>query len=234
MAKIKTFTVTYPDQPYHDTTADGNTFECTYTGPRYILVQVDRDDNQCREAARGDAPTDPQLDPAGYEQDEYEYVLLDAWANDDNARYAAFMTDEYTHPDVADYTEECTDADGNTWTWTHVYEGTTGMLAHIYYQDSLLYFHETNTWREPQFRMHANSRQSVIDSLEGQADAIRRALADSDQTFTDEERTTLNNHADWLDDAERKYEGINHWKWPFPETALPDWDDPNPPEPGEV
>ena len=33
---------------------------------------------------------------AGYEQDDYDYVLLDAWANDDNARYAPFMTDEYT------------------------------------------------------------------------------------------------------------------------------------------
>ena len=78
---------------------------------------MDKDDNQCREAGRGDAPTDPQLDPAGYEQDDYDYVLLDAWASDDKARYAPFMTDEYTHPDVADYTEECTDADGNTWTW---------------------------------------------------------------------------------------------------------------------
>ena len=42
-----------------------------------------------------------------------------------------------------------------------------------------------------QFREHVNTRQSVIDSLDGQADAIRRALADSDQTFTDDERATL-------------------------------------------
>ena len=41
----KTFTVTYADEPYKTTTADGNTFECTYVGPRWILAQVDRDDD---------------------------------------------------------------------------------------------------------------------------------------------------------------------------------------------
>ena len=44
----KTFTVTYADEPYKTTTANGNTFECTYTGPRWILGQVDRDDDQVR------------------------------------------------------------------------------------------------------------------------------------------------------------------------------------------
>ena len=228
MAKIKTFTVTYADQPYHTTTELGNTFECTYTGPRYILVQVDKDDNQCREAARGDSLDEPQMDASGYEQDEFDYVTIDAWSSDEMALYAAFMTDEYTHPDVDDYTEECTDADGNTWTFTHVYEGTTGMLPHIYYGDSLLYFHETNTWRAPQLREHNNTRQSVIDSVTVQAAAIRRALADPNQTFTAEERATLDAHADWCEDCERLYADIDHWKWNFADDPLPDWDDPNP------
>ena len=228
MAKTKTFNVTYADQPYHDTTALGNTFEGTYTGPRYILVQVDRDDHQCREAARGDSLDEPQMNADLYEQDEYEYVILDAWESEEKAMYAAFMTDEYTHPDVDDYTEECTDADGNTWTFTHVYEGTTGMLPHIYYSDSLLYMHETNTWRAPQLRLHNNSRQSVIDSVTVQAAAIRRALADPNQTFTDEDRATLDAHADWCEDCERLYADVDHWKWNFADTALPDWDDPNP------
>jgi len=81
----KTFTVTYPDQPYHTTTDDGNSFECTYTGPRYILVQVDKDDHQCREAARSEKADDPALDPSGYEQDDYHYVLLDAAESDEMA-----------------------------------------------------------------------------------------------------------------------------------------------------
>ena len=76
------------------------------------------------------------LDATGYEPDEYDYIVMDANESDEMAMRCAFITDEYTHPDVADYTEEVTDADGDKYTWTHVYEGTTGMLAHIYVGDS--------------------------------------------------------------------------------------------------
>ena len=225
----KTFTVTYPDQPYHTTTDLNNTFECTYNGPRFILVQVDKDDHQCREASRSEKADDPCLDPANFEQDDYEYVLLDAAESDEMAKYAAYMTDDYTHPDVADYEEEITDADGDTWTWNHVYEGTTGMLPHIYWQGTLLYNPSTGVWTHPTFREHVNSRESVVESCTVQAAAIDRALADSEQNFTDEERTKLTNHSAWLKDVDRKYAGINHWKWPFPADALPTWEDPNPP-----
>ena len=117
----KTFTVTYADEPYKTTTADGNTFECTYVGPRWILAQVDRDDDQVREAGRSDSSADdPALDPSGYEPDVYDYIVMDANESDDMAMRCAFITDEYTHPDVADYSEEITDADGDTYTWEHV------------------------------------------------------------------------------------------------------------------
>lgn len=233
MSNQPVITVSYPDQPYHTTTNDNLTFEMTYIGPRYILCQVDRDDHQVREAARSEKRDDPALDASGYEQDDYHYVLLDAHADDASALYAAYITDEYTHPDVDDYEEECTDADGNTWTFNHVYEGTTGMLPHIYYAESLLYYADTGTWRAPQFRQHNISRESVLDSLEIQERALRRALADSDQSFTDAERTELTEYADWLADVERLYDGINHWKWPFPDGELPDWEDPDPEDPND-
>ena len=75
--------------------------------PRWILAQVDKDDDQVREAGRSDSSADdPALDAAGYEQDEYDYIVMDANESDDMAMRCAFITDEYTHPDVADYTEE--------------------------------------------------------------------------------------------------------------------------------
>jgi len=224
----KQITVTYPDQPYHTTTDLNNTFQLTYVGPRYILVQVDRDDFQAREAGRSDDLNDPAIDPAGYEQDDYYYTLLDAESSDDACLYAAYMTDEYTHPDIADYTEECTDADGNTWTFDHVYEGTTGMLPHIYWTESLLYYPESDTWRAPQFREHVNSRESVVEVAERDARAIKRALADSNQSFTAEDRTTLSDYADWLASVDTLYAGINHWKWPYPEDPIPEFIDPAP------
>ena len=141
----------------------------------------------------------------------------------------AFMTDEYTHPDVADYSEEITDADGDTYTWTHVYEGTTGMLAHIFVGDSLLYNHETSTWTEPQLRTHNNSREATLSTWADMAAGIRRALSsdgDAHNNLTDAERTILANHATWLESIPTKYADINHWKIPYPDTVLPNYVDP--------
>ena len=226
----KTFTVTYADEPYKTTTADGNTFQCTYIGPRWILAQVDRDDDQVREAGRSDSSADDAaLDPSGYEPDVYDYIVMDANESDDMAMRCAFITDEYTHPDVADYSEEITDADGDTYTWTHVYEGTTGMLAHIYVSDSLLYNHETRTWTNPTLRTHNNTRETTLQTWADQAAGIRRALSsdgDAHNNFTDAERTTLGNHATWLESIPTKYADINHWKIPYPDTVLPNYVDP--------
>jgi len=226
----KTFTVTYADEPYKTTTANGNTFECTYVGPRWILAQVDRDDDQVREAGRSDSSADDvALDPSGYEPDVYDYIVMDANESDDMAMRCAFITDEYTHPDVADYSEEITDADGDTYTWEHVYEGGTGMLAHIYVSDSLLYNHETRTWTNPTLRTHNNSRELTLQTWADQAAGIRRALSsdgDAHNNFTDAERTTLGNHATWLESIPTKYANIDHWKIPYPDAVLPNYVDP--------
>ncbi|MDC0002462.1 hypothetical protein OAP94_00365 [bacterium] len=226
----KTFTVTYADEPYKTTVADGNTFECTYTGPRYILGQVDRDDDQVREAGRADTAGDDALDATGYEPDEYDYIVLDAAESDDMALRCAFMTDEYTHPDVDDYSETITTADGTEYTWTHVYEGTTGMLAHIYVGDSLLYNHETTTWTNPTLRTHNNTRESTLGSWVLQAAGIRRAISsdgDAINNLTSAEKTTLANHATWLESIAVQYAGIDHWKVNYPEAVLPTYEDPN-------
>jgi hypothetical protein len=223
----KTITVAYPDEPYKTTTDAGKTFEMTYTGPRYILCQVDRDDDQVREAGRGDKADARELDPAGYEQDDYDYIVIDASESDAMCLRAAYMTDEYEHADIADYEETITDANGDTSTYNHIYEGTTGMLPNIYWADSLYYNHETSTWSGPNFREHVNTRESTVQSYANIAACMRRALADSNQTFTDEERTLMTNHCTWLENVDTTYAGINHWKWPFPETVMPYYFDPD-------
>ena len=226
----KTFTVTYADEPYKTTTAKGNTFECTYTGPRWILAQVDRDDDQVREAGRSDSSAaDPAIDPKGYEPDEYDYIVMDAAESDAMAARCAFITDDYTHPDVADYSEEITDADGDKYTWEHVYEGSTGMLAHIYIGDSLLYNHETSTWTEPQLRTHNNSRDDTLATWAAMAAGIRRAISsdgDAHNNLTDAEKKTLGDHATWLESIPTKYADINHWKIPYHDTVMPNFVDP--------
>ena len=226
----KTFTVTYADEPYKTTTAKGNTFQCTYTGPRWILGQVDRDDDQVREAGRSDSSSaDPAIDPAGYEPDEYDYIVMDAVESDAMAMRCAFITDDYTHPDVDDYSEEITDATGAKYTWEHVYEGTTGMLPHIYVTDSLLYNHETSTWTDPVLREHNNTRAETLATWKRMAEGIRRAISsdgDAHNNLTTAEKKTLADHATWLESIPVRYADINHWKIEYPDAVMPVFVDP--------
>jgi len=220
----QTFTVKLPDEPYSQATTNNESFECQYTGPRYVMMQIDKDDFQVREGGRSDKVDDRSIDPSYYERDDYNYVVVDSTASATHAMYCAYVTHEYTHADIEDYEENITDADGNEWTWTHQYEGTSGMLAHLHYMDSLLNDIVGDGWSGPTLRMHNNTRQSVLDGCQAQHETIDAALLDtSNQVLSDADRTTLVNHSAWLKVvvADVRYADVNHWKIPFPAEALP-------------
>ena len=222
----KTITLAMPDEPYKTTTAKGDTFDIVYTGPRYVLLQVDRDDHEIREMGRGKLATDTNLDPAPFEQDAYAYVLVDTKADDYSTLVAAYVTNEYTHIDIPDYAETITDADGGEFTWNHTNENGTGMLGHIYWNNSIKYNPETSTFSGPDIREHVNSRASVLENATTTAAIITAALADSEQTFSDADRATLTTYAAWLTDLDRLYAGINHWKMPWSADPIPYYENP--------
>ena len=220
----QTFTVKLPDEPYSSATTNNESFDCEYTGPRYVMMQIDKDDFQVREGGRADKADDRSIDPSFFDRDDYNYVVVDSTTSATHAMYCAYVTHEYTHADIADYEENLTDADGNEWTWTHQYEGTTGMLAHLHWSDSLLNDIGGDGWSGPTLRTHVNTRQSVLDGCKAQHETIDAALLDTaNQVMTDADRTTLVNHSAWLKlvVADVRYDGINHWKIPFPGEALP-------------
>ena len=220
----QTFTVKLPDEPYSSATTNNESFDCEYTGPRYVMMQIDKDDFQVREGGRADKADDRSIDPSFFDRDDYNYVVVDSTTSATHAMYCAYVTHEYTHADIADYEENLTDADGNEWTWTHQYEGTTGMLAHLHWSDSLLNDIGGDGWSGPTLRTHVNTRQSVLDGCKAQHETIDAALLDTvNQTMTDADRTTLVNHSAWLKVvvADVRYKDINHWKIPFPAEPLP-------------
>lgn len=214
----KTFTWTRPDQPYHTTTDNNLTIEVTYLGPRYIMLQVDRDDHQCHVAFMDDDPSaeglDVSLRPGGENSDipadEFHYVVLDA---DEHPAIASFLTDDYEHEDPSDYTETYTDADGEDHTYNHVYDGTSNIINHDCYQTSVTWDPDTRTFAGPVFREHANTLEVTVAALISQAEGIEEALANPNSDLTEAERTELTEFAAELRDMPRKYAGIDHWKW---------------------
>jgi hypothetical protein len=217
----KTFNFILPDEPYKTTTALNQVVECTYTGPRYVLIQIDKDDHQCRAVAGHDDPDHISLDHSGYEQDEFDYRVIDA---NTHTLECAYMNEEYSHGVVTDYSEDITDADGNTTTFEHVYEDNTGILAHCYWQGSLLYQTASESFSGPDYREHVNSRESVVEGCAVQAQIVQDALDDTERTYSDEERAELEEYRDWLNNVDTTYAGINHWKWPFRDISeLPEF-----------
>lgn len=209
----KTFTWTRPDQPYHTTTDSNLTIEVTYLGPRYLMLQVDRDDHECHISFLSDDLTDDGLDVAlRPTNDEFHYVVLDA---DEYPHIAAFLTDDYEHEDLSDYEETFTDADGDEHTYTHVYDGTSNIINHDCWPTSVTWDPESRTFAGPVFRTHANTLEVTLEAITAQAEGIEEALADETKVFTDADRTELSEYAAELRDMSRKYAGIDHWKWEF-------------------
>jgi hypothetical protein len=227
MALNITFEVTLPDEPYKTATTNGDTFTVTYTGPRFVLMQIDKDDFQVREGGRGDRADEDAVNEKFFEQDDYFYLLVDATESDAAAFYCAYVTHEYTHPDVEDFSCTETDADGDEFTWTHQYEGTTGMLGHLYWAESLLYNPAGAGWSGPGYREHVNDWDSMVTSCREQAESIDAALDDSNQSISDVDRQTLTVRSAWLKSVEVKYKDNDHWKIPFPEAPLPQFNLPD-------
>lgn len=215
----KQFNFILPDEPYKTTTALNKVVECTYTGPRYVLIQIDADDKQCRSIAGAATLDSPALDHSAYASDEFHYRVIDA---DQYTLECAYLTEEYHHGTVEDHAETLTDADGETFTFEHVYEDQTGILSHCYWAVSLLYDVEIESFSGPSYREHVNTRQSVIDTANMQAAEIDKALAE--KTFSDADKAALEEYSTWLKSIETKYAGIDHWKIPFPNIAnLPNY-----------
>ena len=70
----------------------------------------------------------------------------------------------------------------------------------------------------PRFREHAVTRESVFEGSLSSAKMIRKSLADND--YLDSQRTKLEEYASWLENLETAFEGVDHWKIPFP-TDIP-------------
>jgi hypothetical protein len=208
----KTFTWTLPDEPYKNTTLQGNTIDITYTGPKYVLVQVDRDDHECHFMGGSDNINDTVLDHSGYAQDDYDYVILDASVQ---TMEAAYITEMYTHADPEDYTETFTDADGEEHTYEHIVDGTSNIMQHHTWSNSVKYNADSKIWSGPEFRTHANDRATTMQAFSDQAQGLQDMLDDPEMDIPEDARAKLAEIRDYCADIERKFAGIDHWKIPF-------------------
>lgn len=200
-----------PDEPYVTTTANNNTVEIRYDGPKWLCFCVENGTNKVRNL-ESEGETEADLHFEHQIEDGHYHIKVRAA---DHPLIAAYFTHCYTHPEVPTYEEDCTDADGDTWTWTHTY-GENGILNHVHFNESVVWDPDAETFSGPQFRTHANTREETMAQFAYQADVTEENLDSPDTEYTTEEDTALRAHVAWLRSIPTKYADIKHWKIPFP------------------
>ncbi len=206
----KNFTFILPDEPYTDKTELNQTINAVYEGPRYLLCRVNQTTNIVEGVVR------ESDDLSAFEnmpqEQGYNYVTIDAAVNPFEA---AYLTDYYTHDLIEDPTFVLPRGLGE---WTYHYDDYTGGINQAFYQFTLKY--EGGVFIKPQYRLHALSRESVMAAAKLNASNIREALKVEDDSYTAEERKTLEDYAEWLENLEETYHDVEHWKIKFP-TNIP-------------
>lgn len=210
----KNFTFTLPDEPYKVTTAKNQTVNCTYIGPRYLCLCIEEGTHMVRNVeTMADNLADIQLET--HVEEGHYFVIMDAV---ENPLEASYLNHYYTHEPVENYSETLTDADGVEFTFEFDY-ADTGVIGQVTYFGTLKYL-GPNKYEGPHYRQHANTREETLKNWEQFATTIDQSLANPANDYTDEERTKLQGHADWLKSIRTRYANIDHWKVPF-KTNIP-------------
>ena len=222
MAKIrKTFQIVLPDEPYKAEATGINTINAVYEGPRFGLARIQDSggpiDIVHNIARFGD--TLEALDIDLHTEDNHNFLVIDATVNPFEM---AYLTGLYTHDEIENPTFTVTEAagvieglNGRTSTYTYHYGGTQGALGAIYYNAELglMYNWDTETFVEPQRRVHAVNRADFFAGYKKFAANIRLSVEENDYDPVDEAR--ILKHAEWLDHLEELYPDTDHWKISF-------------------
>jgi hypothetical protein len=210
----KNFVHVLPDEPNKSATTKNLTVECVYTGVQFLLVSV-RDGvvgmiegrSKSREALEADLRfTGDRGDPGT------TYIILDA---DVHTWEAAYLTYEYTHGDVADYTT--TLPTGETWTYMWNDEGgTTGVISQCHHVAGLKYNASTKTYtRPPYITFQTSTPAQWEDGIGSQIKMMDEALMNN-AMYTKAQIEEITEYKKYLDSAIAKYKGVDVWKIPTP------------------
>lgn len=212
---IKTFTWTRPDEPYKTAATGTRTIEVTYKGPRYLLVEVDPREGTGSLVRAAEDPADPELSTEQFRNNQWTYVLVDA---DESPALASALTLNYTHPDPNDWSETVTDADGETSTWEHNYDETTGLIEHetVGVNGGFTYNSSTGQWQGPEYRTHMVERQDALDGWARQAQDLATVLSEAEgRGLTQDQIDDITAYKEFLESIPTKYADVDHWKIPF-------------------
>lgn len=211
----KTFTTILPDEPYKTTTKKNQVIECTYDGPRYLLLRVRESDGFIFSIDRVEEDLATlekfKIEPHKLEGEGMFQVVLDAM---DLTWEAAYLTGDYSHAPFPDYEE--TLVTGEKYTYHYDDEGCA--VEQPFYVNDMHYDKGTNTFKRPRYRVHAVAKADFAAAMVSNLKHIQDIIDNESHKFTDEDLVAIRNYKDFLASIPTKYiaAGVDHWKIPFP------------------
>jgi hypothetical protein len=200
----KTFTVTIPNEPFTTNTSEGKTVECTYRGPRFVVISTRDGVVQTHEGYFEKAE---EYDATQFVDDQDEYHLIDA---DAHPLEISFLTQEYTNENIDNYEETLPTGE----VYDYDYPDDSGILDSVFYRWSdWTYDPATDTFSDLEFHgplitdeEFANSVQMKLDLV----DSIDMSAFDADLV------QALQDYKQFFVDVDTTYPGVAKWKIPFP------------------
>ena len=222
----KTFTYTYPNEPWTPSVSDGKTVDVTWTGIRYHIFSVDKDGNLFTIESSDDSKDemDKQLPEHKHEDSDmngpHTFHILDA---KENPEVAALLLGDDTIPakdatgGIADYKFETPGDDED-----YVYEYPTQNFMHSIHDGAtpIKYDASTGKFTLPPYLSHPVNKSELFDGYDAEAARIETAITDKADELTDAQKTEMQTIATWLKSVRSNYASIDAWKIPHKQISF--------------
>lgn len=195
----KQFTIKIPDEPFKTARNLGKTVTCTYSGPRFIVVELNPYTGECM------SPVGFYIDHTQinlnqyYRGDECKIILVDA---DKNPFEASYITHHYTNEEIDDYVFKINGEE----VWRYGYEKQTGIFSDIFKPLALVYDFTKEQFLPVPFAEHGITKEEFWKGIEGIIKEYESRKENSKE---------CKEYLSYLKNLKSKYNNIDHWKIPF-------------------
>jgi len=200
------FKLILPDEPYKTATSLQKSIEILYEGQKFLLICIDTDTGKVDHLIK-ESNESELINPEDYSEDGKKFCVIDA---EKHLLEAAYITNRYSYSDtIPDYEFSMPGGYEYKFSWMQM----TGAISQSYFQESLYYDPETDTFVGPERRTHYVSRESFMEGIPQMISRYEGALDRED--VSPEEKTIIKKQLDILKNLDTVYKDIDHWKIPF-------------------
>lgn len=204
----KKFIVAIPDEPYKNSLTQNKSVEITYTGPNFLVITYDPENNRVH-AADGYFVSEEEIDLSTFADDKFNFAVINA---ENHLLECSLITNFYTHDNLDNYEEILPTGEKFEYSYS-----INGALDDLFNRWSLKYYPDTNTFSTLEYQEFPTIREKFLESV---YQHILLMTAEKEKAAeAGESEETLARYDEiisWCENFESTYGNIDHWKIPFP------------------